>query len=126
MRKLCIALVGLPARGKSTVASKLHEGLAEEGIRVKIFNNGQLRRERLGPASSEPEFYDPANTAAQTLRDDIARTNIRAMREFFAHGGKVAIFDATNAGRERREELLAAFPDIPVLFVGCENDDPEL
>lgn len=126
MAKLCIALVGLPGRGKSTVASKLHDGLAEEGVKVKVFNNGELRRQRLGQTSSEPEFYDPTNQKAQVLREDIARTNIRTMRAFFDAGGKVAVFDATNAGRERREELQAAFPDIPVLFVGCENDDPEL
>ena len=126
MAKLCIALVGLPGMGKSTVASKLYDGLAEEGIKVEIFNNGDLRRERLGPASSEPEFYNPKNKEAQALRDDIARTNMRAMREFFASGGKVAVFDATNVSRVRREELQAFFSDIPVLFVGCQNDDPEL
>ncbi len=126
MAKLCIALVGLPAMGKSTVASKLQEGLAEEGVKVKIFNNGELRRERLGPASSKPEFYDPANLEAQALRDDIARANMQAMRDFFDRGGKVAICDATNASAYRRKELQSNFPDIPILFVGCQNDDPEL
>lgn len=126
MAKLCIALVGLPGMGKSTVASKLYDGLAEEGIKVEIFNNGDLRRARLGPASSEPEFYNPENKEAQALRDDLARTNMRSMRDFFAAGGKVAVFDATNVSRGRREELQAFFPDIPVLFVGCQNDDPEL
>ncbi len=126
MAKLCIALVGLPAMGKSTVASKLQDGLAEEGIKVKVFNNGDLRRERLGPASSEPEFYNPDNKESQALRDDIARTNMRAMRDFFTAGGQVAVFDATNVSRGRREELQAALPDIPVLFVGCRNDDPDL
>ena len=126
MAKLCIALVGLPAMGKSTVASKLQDGLAEEGIRVKVFNNGDLRRQMLGPTSSKPEFYHPDNKEAQALRDELARANMRAMREFFAAGGKVAVFDATNVSRGRRNELHAALPDIPVLFVVCRNDDPEL
>ena len=126
MAKLCIALVGLPAMGKSTVASKLQDGLAEEGIKVKVFNNGDLRRKLLGPASSEPEFYNPDNKTAQSMRDELARTNMRAMRDFFDAGGKVAVFDATNVSRGRRKELQNALPDIPILFVGCRNDDPEL
>ncbi len=126
MAKLCIALVGLPGMGKSTVASKLQEGLTEEGIKVAVFNNGDMRRQLLGPASSEPEFYNPDNKESQAQRDDIARANMRAIRDFFVAGGKVAICDATNVSRARREELQAFFPDIPLLFVGCQNDDPEL
>ena len=126
MAKLCIALVGLPGVGKSTVASKLHEGLTEEGIKVEVFNNGDLRRQRLGPASSEPEFYNPENKEAQSLRDGLARANMQAMRDFLSGQGKVAVFDATNVSRARRRELQNFFVDIPVLFVGCQNDDPEL
>ena len=32
MRKLYVAMVGLPARGKSTLARRLRQGLREEGI----------------------------------------------------------------------------------------------
>ena len=42
--KLVIVMVGLPARGKSTMARKLGRTLEMDGVRVRIFNNGELRR----------------------------------------------------------------------------------
>ena len=54
MKQLCIAMVGLPGRGKSTVCSKLAEGLEQEGLKVRIFNNGNLRRNLLGKDSACP------------------------------------------------------------------------
>ena len=43
--KLYLVMVGLPARGKSTVARKIKENLNKEGIKTRIFNNGDLRRQ---------------------------------------------------------------------------------
>ena len=42
--KLYVAMVGLPARGKSTLAKRIRSGLEQQGIRTAIFNNGELRR----------------------------------------------------------------------------------
>ena len=50
MQKLYVAMVGLPARGKSTLARRIRDGLAAEGIRARLFNNGDVRRARLGAA----------------------------------------------------------------------------
>jgi adenylylsulfate kinase-like enzyme len=41
--KLVVAMVGLPAAGKSTVALKLKENLEKEDVRVAVFNNGDVR-----------------------------------------------------------------------------------
>ena len=38
--KLYVAMVGLPARGKSTLAKRIRSGLEQQGIRTAIFNNG--------------------------------------------------------------------------------------
>ena len=36
MQKLYVAMVGLPARGKSTLARRIRDGLAAEGIRAAL------------------------------------------------------------------------------------------
>lgn len=126
MEKLYIVMVGLPARGKSTIALRLYEGLNAEGIHVRIFNNGELRRTHLGPDSSRPEFYHPDNEEGRTRREYLAQINATAARTFLAGNGQVAILDATNASRARREFLRSRFDNHPVLYVECVNDDKEL
>ena len=126
MKQLCIAMVGLPGRGKSTVCSKLAEGLEQEGLRVRIFNNGDLRRSLLGKDSACPEFYDPANSAGRFQREKIMLMNIEAARRFFIDGGQVAILDATNVSRPRRALLERKLVEYPILFVECINNDPDL
>ncbi len=126
MSKLLIVMVGLPARGKSTVASKLREGLESEGLRVEIFNNGVLRREMLGQDSSVPSFYDPANEEGRTRREELARINLKRACAFLQTDGHVAVLDATNASRSRRAMIEKFACDAPTLYVECCNDDPEL
>lgn len=125
-KRLCIALVGLPARGKSSLARKLRENLAGQDLMVRIFNNGALRREMLGSASSHPDFFSPANQEGRDLREAIARTNMAAARDFLDAGGQVAVLDATNVTRSRRAAILSAMAGIPVLFVECVTHDEEI
>ena len=56
MHKLYLVMVGLPARGKSRLARRICGGLAADGFRAAIFNNGDIRRELLGAESTLPEF----------------------------------------------------------------------
>lgn len=126
MHKLYIVMVGLPARGKSTIALRLYEALCAEGITARIFNNGELRRMHLGAESSLPEFYHPDNDEGRHKREQLARINAVAAATFLREGGQAAILDATNASRQRREYLKELLPDYPILFVECVNDDPEL
>ena len=126
VEKVYIVMVGLPARGKSTTALRLCEGLNAEGINVRIFNNGELRRTHLGPDSSLPEFYHPDNGEGRTRRERLARINATAARTFLAGNGQVAILDATNASRSRRDFLRARFDNHPILYLECVNDDEEL
>ncbi|MBF0482224.1 MAG: histidine phosphatase family protein [Desulfovibrionaceae bacterium] len=125
--KLCLAMVGLPAMGKSTVALRIAETLEAEGVGVRIFNNGDVRRRMLrGQDTAGPGFYDPANSQACAQRENIAKASIGEAREFLAARGEVAILDATNLTRARRRLILDNFADTRVLFVSCVNDDPEL
>ncbi|MDL2207588.1 6-phosphofructo-2-kinase/fructose-2,6-bisphosphatase [Desulfovibrio sp. OttesenSCG-928-M16] len=126
MDKLCIIMVGLPARGKSTIAQRLYDGLSAEGIKARIFNNGELRRELLGPQSSLPEFYHPDNAEGRSRREHLARVNAAAARTWLEEEGQVAILDATNAGLPRRDFLRSFLAGQPILYVECVNDDPDL
>uniref|UniRef100_I2Q3W5 Fructose-2,6-bisphosphatase n=1 Tax=Desulfovibrio sp. U5L TaxID=596152 RepID=I2Q3W5_9BACT len=124
--KLYIAMVGLPAMGKSTIAAKIKENLEKDDIRVGIFNNGDVRRRMVPGNTSHPGFYDPDNSQATGLRERIAAVNFAEAKAFLSAEGQVAILDATNVSRKRRETLLRHLPNHPVLFVECINDDPEL
>ncbi len=126
MLKLYIILAGLPARGKSIVGLRLKEGLEADGLGVRIFNNGDLRRRSLGGESALPEFYNPENAEGRKQREDLARQNMESARAFLAGGGQVAIMDATNASKTRREALRATLTDAPLLYVECHNDDQDL
>ena len=57
--KLYIVMVGLPARGKSTIATKLKENLVHNSVRTRIFNNGELRRKMIHENTSFPDFFAP-------------------------------------------------------------------
>lgn len=124
--KLYIVMVGLPAMGKSTVAAKLEESFRHGGIKVKIFNNGDLRRKMLGAHTSEPDFYAPENTEGMSQREMVARLNIRNARKFLAAKGQVAILDATNVSRERRRTVRRMLNNHPILFLECLNEDEEM
>ncbi len=126
MRKLYVAMVGLPARGKSTLARRICENLRDEGTKAAIFNNGDVRRELAGEESTEPEFYSASNTHGREMRENIAFQNMKRAQDFLAQGGDVAILDATNASRARRQVILQTLTDHPVLFIDCVNEDPLL
>ena len=124
--KLYIVMVGLPARGKSTIASRLKENLTKDGIKTRIFNNGDLRRKIKDEDTSHPEFYDPQNTKGAALREKIALINIQRSKEFLANDGDVAILDATNVSLKRRQKVASLLHEHSILFIECVNQDEEI
>jgi len=123
--KLVIALVGLPARGKSTMARKIARTIELDDVMVQVFNNGELRRALSGENTSSPEFFSPDNETGVGMRDKYALLNLEKAREFLLEAGKVAIIDASNVTRKRRKLIEEMFRDVPVLFVECVNADEE-
>ncbi len=126
MHKLYVAMVGLPGRGKSTMARRIRDGLAAEGINAMIFNNGDMRRKLLGAESTSPDFYNPDNSFGREARELICRRNLEAMQDYLNGDGEVAILDATNVSRQRRMMIENTLKNHPVLFVECMNEDPLL
>ena len=124
--KLYIVMVGLPARGKSTTATKITEDLRHESIKVRIFNNGDLRRKMTPINTSIAEFYDPHNREGVAIREKIAEINLTKAKRYLKEGGDVAIIDATNASVKRRNKVKAMLDDHPLLFIECINNDEEI
>jgi len=123
--KLVIALVGLPARGKSTMARKIGRTLELDGAAVRIFNNGELRRELATENTSFAEFFSPNNKAGVEFRERCARINLDRGLSFLNKEGEVAIIDASNVTQRRRRLIIETFTGIPVLFIECMNADEE-
>lgn len=119
-------MVGLPARGKSTLATKIKDDLGHDSIKTKIFNNGDLRRKMVSNNTSIAEFYDPNNLEGVSIREKIAEINLEKAKKFLKSGGDVAILDATNASLERRNKIQAKLNDHPILFIECINNDEEI
>lgn len=124
--KLIIVMVGLPARGKSTIANKIRENLVLDSIRARVFNNGDLRRRMIPGNTAYAGFYDPDNLEGVALRERIARINIERARRYLQGVGNVAILDATNVSTNRRKLTQALLGNHPILFIECLNSDEEI
>ena len=125
--KLYIVLMGLPARGKSTLGVRLREAFHKDHIHTRIFNNGNLRRiYRPLAETSSAEFYSPENSAAVKLRNKFTRMNMERAKTYLRNSGQVAILDATNASRHRREMIEDYLNDHHLLFIECVNDDEDI
>jgi len=123
--KIVITMVGLPARGKSTMACKIAHTLELDEVQVKIFNNGELRRKLAEEDTSVPEFFSPHNPKGVAFREKCARINLDLARSFLESDGEVAIVDAGNVTRQRRRLIGETFPLTPILFIECVNADGE-
>ncbi|KAM4587643.1 6-phosphofructo-2-kinase/fructose-2,6-bisphosphatase 4a isoform 1-T1 [Odontesthes bonariensis] len=112
-RKVCmtncptlIVTVGLPARGKTYISKKLTRYLNWIGVPTREFNVGQYRREFVKIYKSF-EFFSPDNEEGLKIRRQCASAALNDVRQYLTEeGGQVAVFDATNTTRERRETII--------------------
>ncbi len=107
------------------MARKLSRTLELDGIKSKIFNNGELRR-KLGEETASADFFSPQNREGVQQREHFSSINLENARRFLTdEGGCVAILDASNVSRKRRQKIRDTFPDTPHLFIECMNADDE-
>lgn len=123
--RLALVMVGLPARGKTHMARRVERYLRWLGYKTRVFNVGNYRRERLG--SHQPhEFFDPDNAEGRVARREVAMAALEDMLGWFAAGGEVGIYDATNTTRSRRSLLADRMRahGLSVVFVEsvCEDE----
>jgi broad specificity phosphatase PhoE/predicted kinase len=123
-QKLALVMVGLPARGKTFVARKLQRYLSWLGHRTLWVNVGDYRRARAG-AKQPADYFAPDNAATREERDGFAMAALDDLLDWFAKGGQVGIYDATNTERSRRDVIRqrCANAGVKVLFVETICDD---
>jgi broad specificity phosphatase PhoE len=119
--------VGLPARGKSYTATKIFRYLSWLGHETRIFNVGNYRRARLGTEHPHT-WFDPNNAAAVAEREALAEIALADMISWLDVVGEVAVFDAANITRQRRDRIREACTErgIACQFVEMVCDDPSL
>ncbi|XP_061112744.1 6-phosphofructo-2-kinase/fructose-2,6-bisphosphatase 1-like isoform X1 [Conger conger] len=123
-----IVMVGLPARGKTYISKKLTRYLNWIGVPTKVFNLGQYRREAVQTYKTF-EFFRPDNEEAMKIRSACALAALKDICTYFTQEqGQVAVFDATNTTRDRREDILSFAKDngYKVFFVESICDDPDI
>lgn len=143
-RPLVIAMVGLPARGKSYLVKMIQRYLSWTGYDCEVFNVGKYRR-KMGLSGVDSNFFSASNEDAGKLREDLAMKVQEVMYEWlhevlegeenqnwnnsnFMQHKRVAIFDATNTTRSRRLKLMERAQDekVQLLFVESICDDQEV
>ncbi|GAA6026612.1 hypothetical protein JCM8202_004505 [Rhodotorula sphaerocarpa] len=135
--KIVVAMVGLPARGKSYLSNKLQRYLLWLEYQVKVFNVGQYRRQvyrKMAEESGRKEdqsanFFDNSNAEAAKARERMASECLEDLIKWLKEGGNVGIHDATNSTRSRRKALEARIkrePGLKLLFIESVCTDPEV
>ncbi|KAF2708398.1 fructose-2,6-bisphosphatase-like protein [Pleomassaria siparia CBS 279.74] len=125
--RICVVMVGLPARGKSLIAQKVVRYLHWLSITAKTFNVGQYRRTATPNPSAE--FFDTSNPEGERLRRAAAEAAVDDMCKWFTTGkGLIAILDATNSTKDRRRWIQERCQkeNIETLFVESKCDDEDL
>lgn len=127
--RICVIMVGLPARGKSLIAQKIVRYLLWLLIKSKCFNVGSYRRHLAGSQNVTADFFDPANSEGLNIRAQaIDAATDDMMKWFVEENGVVGIIDATNLTKERRAKLLKMCREnlIEPIFLESWCDDQEL
>ncbi|XP_071037498.1 6-phosphofructo-2-kinase/fructose-2,6-bisphosphatase isoform X4 [Parasteatoda tepidariorum] len=97
-----IAMVGLPARGKTYISKKLTHYLNWIGIKTRVFNVGEYRRSAT-EAYKNHDFFRPDNASAMAIRNKCALDALEDACKWLETEGEVAVYDATNSTRDRRK-----------------------
>lgn len=124
-----IIMVGLPARGKTYIATKLCRYLNWIGMKTKVFNLGEYRRQ-LTDQYRNVDFFRNDNLEAMKIRNQSAFNALNDIYAWFDSDGEIAIFDGTNTTVQRRhmlmEECRINRRNIKVFFVESICDDPDV
>ena len=133
--RVVIAMVGLPARGKSYISKAIVRYLKFLGCPAQIFNAGNKRRDE-GAAGVSANFFDASNADAKAQRERMAMDTLDELLEWLQAetrpeaGCACGIFDATNTTIDRRENVRQRIareqPPVRLIFVETICDDQKV
>ncbi|KAG6873959.1 hypothetical protein C0995_008998 [Termitomyces sp. Mi166 len=95
--KIVVAMVGLPARGKSYLSNKLMIYLKWLEYDVKVFNVGQLRRTRAKQKAKQSgikedhtaQYFSHDNQSATESREKLAHDSLEMLIQWLKDGGNM-------------------------------------
>ncbi|ORZ32653.1 6-phosphofructo-2-kinase-domain-containing protein [Catenaria anguillulae PL171] len=125
---ICLVPVGLPARGKTFMSTKLSRYLRWLGVKTQVFNVGTYRRRMFGK-SPDHKLFDPADADAMAKRNAAGDAAFDDMIKFFQSGGQVGIYDHTLTIMEsKRKEIMdrLAPHKVHVVFLETICDNPKV
>ena len=124
-----IAMVGLPARGKTYIAKKLTRYLKWIGMNTRVFNVGEYRRQAT-EAYRNHDFFRPDNEEAIIIRNKCAEDALEDMCSWLMEeSGEVAVYDATNTTISRRQMIYDTVVEkygFKLFFVESICEDPTI
>lgn len=85
-----IAMVGLPARGKTYISKKLSRYLNWVGIFTRVYNLGEYRRSATSAYKSH-EFFRQDNQEAMAIRTECALRALEDACQWLQEKGEVAV-----------------------------------
>lgn len=121
--KICIALAGLPGRGKTHLSVSLTRYLRWLGVKTHSFHLSNYRR-----AAAPADDLDhasfvmyPHDSQEAMFRDKTVENCLNDILNFFeTDKGQVAIYDAVNATPEYRRQLNKRFQDVNIQCIFIE------
>ncbi|KAK9455599.1 6-phosphofructo-2-kinase-domain-containing protein [Dipodascopsis uninucleata] len=122
--KICIVLVGLPARGKTHIAVSLTRYLRWLGVKTHAFHLGDYRRAYLHPNTDVPDDYFLVNASPSTviMRQQVMAACKQDVFKFFdIDRGQVAIYDAVNPTVAGRKALVKEFNQHGIRTIQIES-----
>jgi len=120
--KLVIVMVGLPATGKTHIASRLVRYIEFFlAMDSKIFNVGDYRRKLFG-SKLTADFFDHTNKESMAKREQACNLALEDLTKFMKEDGvRVGVLDSTNSRRTRRTHIRESLKCLKCKIIILEN-----
>lgn len=122
--KICIALAGLPGRGKTHLSVSLTRYLRWLGVKTHSFHLGDYRRATAPSDDLDHALYviHPNDKKAADFRNKTVDDCLNDILNFFEKDkGQIAIYDAVNALPEYRKQLQQKFVSMNIQCIFIES-----